>query len=212
MQNKRVVIVALSVLLVSICGVGFAIAYSDNPWNWLGKEHAKIDNLKGTDEIVAYINGEAVSKGELIFWQKMTEFGNKTSGTDEPTDAKTVFYEHVLPSKVVANAAKKQNLWPNDQETKEYIAEVRYQFELLDEAKEQLKSYITGLGLSEDEYFEEYAFEYYRRGLANGKYREKIAQQFDGKLPHEVMAQVEAHLENLKSQAQIEIVHPLLQQ
>jgi len=77
--------------------VGFAIAQGDNPWNWLGKEQAKIDAVAEKDVIIAYINGEAVTKGELSFWQLMVEFGNRLGGIEEPTDVKTVFYEHIVP-------------------------------------------------------------------------------------------------------------------
>lgn len=210
-MKSKTLIIALSVLLVAVCGVGFALAKSDDPWNWLGKEQAKTDALEEKDVIIAYVNGEEVKKDELAFWQQMVEFGNRVSGIEEPTDAKTVFYEHIVPSKAVIAMAKKEDLWPTDQETREHIAEVRQAFELLDEAKEQLQSYLAGLGISEKEYFEEYAFENYRQALAMGKYREKIAEQFDGKPPHEVMVQVEAHMENLKEQAEVRVVHPLLQ-
>lgn len=210
MQNKTLII-ALSVLVVLICGIGFATAYSDNPWEWLGREQTRIDATKEADETVARINGEVVTKGELMFWQRMVEFGNRVSGADEPTDAKTVFYKHLLPSKVVASAAKSQNLWPTERETKDYITEVRQAFESLDEAREELKNYLAGLGLSEDEYFEEYAFENYRQGLAYGNYRQKIAQQFKGKEPQEITTQVEAHIAELIEQAQVKTVDPLLQ-
>lgn len=211
MQNKRLVIVALSVLLVAMCGMGFAIAQGDDPWNWLGGERAQIDALDEKDEIVAYVNGEAVTKGELVFWQRKVEYGNQVSGgSEEPTDAKTVFYEHVVPAKVAVIMAKKEGLWPSDAETQAHITEVRQAFDEHTETKKQFRGYLAGLGLSEKEYFEEYAFENYRRALAMGKYHEKLAQQFDvdGKPPHEVWKRVEAHL---KEKAEVDVIHPSLQ-
>lgn len=212
MQNKRRIIAALCILLMAVCGMGFAIAHSDDPWSWLGREQSQIDAWDEKDEIVAYVNGEAVTKGELLFWQNMVEYGNHVgSGTEQPTDAKTVFHEHVVPFKAAVVMAKKEGLWPTRAETEAHIAQVRQSFEVAnEEVKEQFSRYLAALGLSEKEYFEEYAFENYREALAAGKYRERLALQLDvdGKAPHEVWDRIAAHL---KEKAEVEVVHPLVQ-
>lgn len=208
MSNKTLII-SLSVVLL-LCGMGLAIASGGKPWFWLGEERAKINAMPGADAVVALVEGEEVTRGDLIYWQRAVELGNRVSGMEEPTDAKTVFYEHIVPMKAAAALAKKEGLWPSDRETREYIAVIRSQFEMSGDAQAELEDYLTGLGMTEDEFFGEYAFEGYRQSMAMGYYSQKISAQFTGKSPDEVMALTQSHMADLGAKAQVRIVDPSL--
>lgn len=209
MGKRFYMLIAISLLI--LLGIGSASAITaTNPWVWLGVEQAKMAASDDKDYVVAYVNGEPVTKGEITSWQNVIKWGNRISGSNQPNSVHDAF-DDLIKSKSIIAIAKKEGLWPTDEETREHIKGVRESFELIGgEAKEELEYYLDGLGLTEDEFFEEYSFEDYRRSLAVGRYWEKMCAEYADEQPDKQIELVDRQVRNMMDNAKVEIVDPML--
>lgn len=183
---------------------------AENPWTWLGTEKSKIDAVKNKDEIMAYVNGEPVTYGDLVHMQTMIEFNNRVVGASEPADAAAAFVR-LTKSKVITSVAKQEGLWPSDEQTREHIKAVRDSYSILGgDAKKELDQFLRGLGISEDEYFNSYAFEGYRAALATGLLRAKIASKYEGMAPEEVEQRIDKEIQSMTESAEVKILNAAL--
>lgn len=191
-------------------GETYGITYTTS--NWRGSrlesiEQADIGWPEDETKIVAYVEGEPVRRGEIEKRQQIIEFSNLVTSEKQP-DSRYDALEHLVVEKVLASRAKEEGLWPTDEEVKSHIHMVRESFKSMGgEAQEQLTSYLDGLGLTEDEYFEDYAFEEYRTSLAMGRYTsEHLITNFAHEEPHIQSELMDRELEKIRQEAEVQVI------
>lgn len=163
--NKRKITIAL-VIVISILvfsAVGYAAIQNNTVAKLLGIEQSKALSSAGND-IVATVDGEKITKKGFDTYKLFlnSNEGNKLSDQQ--------ILDKILDRQVVYNQAIKEGMTASDEEVNSAIKSAQEAIKLDNKQYEAFKEYISGLNLSEDEYWESVK-PAYKKALTCGKYK-----------------------------------------
>jgi hypothetical protein len=186
MINKRTTAIIISILAFVV--ISATVFYSatasrnDAVMNVsLGEIGNMVNNARSDvskNEVVATINGEAITKEQVLMKKHELSLNNKNYSMTDVQDA--VAYDVVL-----IQMTKEQDLYPTIDETLEYVNLLReiYEEGLREDPDNEylrgMNDYINALGLSNKEYWKDEAvINTYRNILASGKLSVKMANEW----------------------------------
>lgn len=177
MNKKRIFYLSIAIVALGVLIFSSIAAIGGSVWSELGNNAKEIYKENGTT--IATVNGEAVTEQELKTAKAFTQAQGKSLGNQE-------LFDKVIDDKLLISEAKKRGLYPDDKETQEYITDIRSTIDdarskgLLDkESEEQHKSFLSGLGMTEEEYWNnETTIKGYQYSLAIAKLRGQLAQEW----------------------------------
>ncbi len=171
-SNKRKISIAL-VLVISILvfgAVGYAAIQNNNVARLLGIEQAKVLSSVGND-IVATIDGEKIT---IEGFDTYKLFLNSSEG-NKLSDQQIL--DKILDRQVVYKQAIKEGMTASEEEVNLAIKSAQEAIELDSKQYEAFKEYISGLKLSEDEYWETVK-PAYKKALTCGKYKNVLKEKY----------------------------------
>lgn len=116
------------------------------------------------EKIIAKINGEPIYQKEYALKKVMLETKASVKGTNTPS--KKEIFNAVLNDKQSAILAKQYNVYPSEQDIQNYINNIRKSVNESDNP-EALIYFTQNFGISEDEYWNEWAVPLYTQDLIN---------------------------------------------
>ncbi|PHJ39505.1 hypothetical protein P378_03010 [Desulforamulus profundi] len=176
-----------------------AFAFSQNKFEILGKE---ISGIKQNNKsaLIAKVNGQEIYEADIdkdIIRGKILD----------SRISKKQALERKIRYLVVVQEAKEQNLVPSDETVHSFIEDLRKRISEDEVASREFASYLKGIGLTEEEYFESH-FEGYKEKLTYGNLMHKIRDKAEGS-HEEKNLEFEVHVDTLVNNAEIEIVENL---
>ncbi|KHO31943.1 hypothetical protein OR62_14085 (plasmid) [Clostridium tetani] len=149
-KKKRI----LSIISICVLGVTFIAAsnYYKAPKNDAEKaQYMKLLKNKNS-KILVKVGNEAITENDL----KIAKIFNDNNLSDDQ------LLDKLIRDKIFIIEGKKQNLIPSNEEVINRVNEVKNQVEKFPDAIEKIKNYKSGLGVSDDEYWNNIVFNEYK--------------------------------------------------
>ncbi|HCX04075.1 MAG TPA: hypothetical protein DHM42_06265 [Clostridiales bacterium] len=174
------------ILVISISISSIFLAFGDNIQNLLfdsgydlGSELKSIyekSNSSKNLNIVAYVNDIPVYEHEII---ERIQINKAILNAMKAVDSSSSLswgsnpFDFVYKEKFILNYAKTNGIRVSQEELEEYIS-IEKASRQSEEAKELFKRYIDGLGVTEEEFYSEFAPPLYKENIIKSKSREHI--------------------------------------
>lgn len=194
-KNKKVVLIVLSIMLVLITG---SLAFSKSKYEAMG-EAVKLQSEK-SQILIATVNGTPITSNDI------EKNFIRSSKLESPPKTKEQIFDRKVKYIVVVQEAKRLNLYPSDEEVKDFLSQLQEQFSNDENLNKPVNEYLNGLGLSEDEYFKEH-FEGYREKIAYGNLMKYVTKDIEG-TNDEMNKVFNEYVNDLVNKAEIQLLDP----
>jgi len=167
--NKRVLMICLiSIIAILACGIGYAVQ-SDSIAKMFGKQQAEVLSNAG-DGIVATVDGEKITKKGFDTYKLFLNNSGKEVSDQQVLDK-------IVDRQLIYKQAIKENVVVSDQEVANAIKMAQDTIRSDSKQYEAFKEYISGLNMSEDEYWKSVE-PVYKKALTCGKYKNTLKENF----------------------------------
>ncbi|ACL75444.1 SurA N-terminal domain-containing protein [Ruminiclostridium cellulolyticum] len=167
-NRKKVVIIAVTAVILIFGIVGYTFSKSESAAKFFGIKQSQTLTKAGKD-IVATINGENITKKGFNTYKAMINSENKLSDKE--------ILDRIVESHVVYTQAVKEGFRVSDHQVEAAIKSAREEISMDSKQYKAFKEYISGLKMSEDEYWESVK-PTYKKALIRGAYKNALKQKF----------------------------------
>ena len=166
-KMNRILVAATLCVMTVVISVGFKQAYFPNPKDAGEKQSnaAYLNKSRDKSKVLAKVGEETIYENDL----KQARIGREDN--DIVSDSKLL--DILIESKLLLTEGKKQNLVPSDSEIKTGIEATKTAIENDEDARKNVDSIIQALGVSEDEYWNNYVYNTYKDMMTINHLRNK---------------------------------------
>lgn len=173
------ILISISIIILSIVSIGLTeVALGESPFRELGKKIAvNTENNQSvqTGVVPKKVNGESINPKDISDYQAYLE---EVQGQKSDV-AKQNAIDKVIEDTILYNEAKKRNLVISIEEAKAFSQSQRNiinndQTQNSQEVKLMISNLIEGLGITEEQYWNEYAVKGYLKYNSIGKLKAQI--------------------------------------
>lgn len=168
-MNKKFLysLVIVLVLAVMTCGIVYATSVAKG--KEIGQQVAEI-NSKGSEDLIATVNGEEISQKSFDKYKVVLNQNNEYSDKE--------ILNKMIEKRVLEDKAISEGFIVSVEEVNAAVTQVKTALQQDEEQYKFLKEYLSGLGISEEQYWSEIVPEEYKQVLTVNKMYKSLRDEF----------------------------------